>query len=117
VLCIQPVRHILSPINCYPWFGLIVSIKLKDEFIDIFLGLLRDQLRAFHVVVILHHILLDDQVSLVLADLVFAVAGALTPTLGDFEACGHEKAFQFREYLKIKFTFYFLSFFAFLHLG
>lgn len=46
------------------------------------LCLFQNQLRAFHAVIVLRHILLDDQTPVALADLVSFIPGALPPTLG-----------------------------------
>jgi hypothetical protein len=89
----KSIRHILFPIHCCSWFGLIVSIKFKDESVKVFLGLFQNQLRAFHAVVVLGHILFDDQASVAFADIVPFVPGALPSALRRFEAGGYEKAF------------------------
>lgn len=71
---------------------LTVGITFKDESAEVCLGLFQNQLRAIHAVVVLRHILLDDQTPITLAYHVPLVAGALPPALGGFEACGYEKA-------------------------
>ena len=73
---------------------LTVSIKFKDEAIEIFLSLLKDQRGAFHAVIALRHAFLNDQTFVAFAYHMFLVAGTLSPALGGFEAGGHEKAFQ-----------------------
>jgi len=73
---------------------LTVGIKFKDEAFNIFPGLLKDQLRAFHAVVVLRHVFLDHQALVAFAYLVSLVTGALPPPLGGFKANGYEKAFK-----------------------
>lgn len=73
---------------------LTVDIKFNDKAIDIFLGLLKNQLSAFHAVIVLRHVFLDDQALVAFAYHVSLVARALPPALGSFEAGGYEKAFQ-----------------------
>ena len=73
---------------------LSVDIKFNDEAIEIFLGLLKNQLSAFHAVIVLRHVFLDHQALVAFAYHVSLVAGALPPALGGFEASGYEKAFQ-----------------------
>jgi len=73
---------------------LTVDIKFSDEAIEIFLGLLKNQLSAFHAVIVLCHVFLNDQALVAFAYHVSLVARALSPALGGFEAGGYEKAFQ-----------------------
>jgi len=89
----EPYDLVFALFLDYPPYSLHASLKFKDEVIEIFLGLFQNQLCAFHAVVVLRHILLDDQTPIALADLVSLVPGALPPTLGGFEAGGYEKAF------------------------
>jgi hypothetical protein len=56
---------------------------------QLFLGLLKNQGCAFHAVVVLYHVFLNDQALFALADFVSTVQGALPPTLSCFEAVGY----------------------------
>jgi hypothetical protein len=73
---------------------LTVDIKFNDKAIDIFLGLLKNQLGAFHAVIVLRHVFLDHQALVAFAYHVSLVTGALPPSLGGFKASGYEKAFE-----------------------
>jgi hypothetical protein len=54
----------------------------------------KNQLRAFHAVIIFCHVFPDDQALVAFAYHVSLVTGALPPSLGGFEAGGYEKAFE-----------------------
>jgi len=67
--------------------------QFVSQSIKLFLGLPQNQGRTFHAVVVLRHVLLDDQALVALADNVLLVPRAVSPPLGGFEASGYEKAF------------------------
>lgn len=74
--------------------NVILPCQFVSQSIKLFLGLLENQRRAFHAVVVLRHVLFDDQALVTLADNVLLVPRAVPPPLGGLEAGGYEKAFQ-----------------------
>jgi len=74
--------------------NVVLSIQFVLQYIEFFLGFLKYQRCALHAVVVLRHVLLDDQTLVTLADNVLLVPRAVPPPLGGFEAGGYEKAFQ-----------------------
>jgi len=73
---------------------LLPRCQFVCELGQLFPGLLQNQYRAFHAVVGLRHVLLNDQAFVALADYVLLVPRAVSPPLGGLEAGGYEKAFQ-----------------------
>jgi UDP-N-acetylmuramate-alanine ligase len=73
---------------------LTFGIKFDDEAIEIFFGLLKNQLSAFHAVIVLRHVFLDHQALVAFAYHVSLAAKTLPPALSNFEAGGYKKAFQ-----------------------